>query len=168
MLPACSARHAESFTERYLAWRSHVLSIFLRSRVAWLAEDLTADTFLKVWQFKPDITADDLNYVVRTAQTVLQDQFRNKKGRVTRAHHDDIASVVGPTVRGLDFVPDVLAVRDAIGSLTPTQAQVASLHYFDELTLPEVAVRLGQTRGAAKYWIASARAALREQLAQAS
>ncbi len=59
---------------------------------------------------------------------------------------------------------DVYRVRRALSSLPPRQRSLLELHWFDELTYPEIAERCGLSAGAVKLRAFRAHAALRELL----
>ena len=64
----------------------------------------------------------------------------------------------------LDALENRMALRRAIGALSPDHRQVVALRYFAELTVPEVAKTLGVREGTVKSRLHRALAILRQQL----
>jgi RNA polymerase sigma-70 factor (ECF subfamily) len=63
---------------------------------------------------------------------------------------------------------DVRRVRDAIRTLTSAQRRLIEMHWFEELTYPEIAERVGASPGAVKLRAFRAHAALRQVLKTAA
>jgi len=120
------------------------------------AEDLVHDAIVKVFSRpRPLRTVDAAEAYVRSAMpSIVIDKGRStasKRRALTRAfersaHSPDIDA-------GLD-------VRAALRELSPREQVCIVLRFFDDLTVPQVAARLGLADGTVKRYLADARAKL--------
>ncbi len=134
--------------QRFMAWVQSYGDAILRTCFVYLsnrqdAEDAMQDTFLKAWkameQFEQRNGASEKTWLMTIAVNVCRDYRRSKWFRRV------------DTQRALeDLPPRYLIVEDADIALTmdimrlpEKQKQVVLLHYFNELTLREVAEVLG-------------------------
>ncbi|WP_062077160.1 sigma-70 family RNA polymerase sigma factor [Demequina globuliformis] len=98
-------------------------------------------------------------YVRRTIPSVFIDRLRRRKA-AERAHDR-----VGVEVAGHE--PDraaVLDVRDALQRLTPRERACIVLRFYDDLTVPAIAERLGLAPGTVKRYLSDASARLAADL----
>lgn len=120
------------------------------------AEDLVHDAIVKVFSRpRPLRTVDEAEAYVRSAMpSIVIDKGRSatsKRRAVTRAFER-------PT-----RIPDLdagLDVRAALRELPPREQVCIVLRFFDDLTVPQVAARLGLAEGTVKRYLADARARL--------
>ena len=120
------------------------------------AEDLVHDAIVKVFSRpRPLRTVDEAEAYVRSAMpSIVIDKGRSttsKRRALVRAferpaHISDIDA-------GLD-------VRAALRELSPREQLCIVLRFFDDLTVPQVAARLGLAEGTVKRYLADARAKL--------
>lgn len=122
------------------------------------AADVVADTFLRVlgsrgWseveEQKPYLYRSVLNEVRMRHRSTIRRRAREHRATVPEAVHD-------PEVR-----PEVLA---AVGALSPRQRAVVFFTYWEDLSVGDVADRLGISDGSVRRHLARARARLRRVL----
>jgi RNA polymerase sigma factor (sigma-70 family) len=124
------------------------------------AYDLVADTVGRVVR-RPDVDAIDHlpAYLTRAVVNGATDRARSRRrrdDREARAGRLVVTSSVDPA-NGLD-------VRRALDRLSPQQRAIAFLVYWDDLTIPDVAVRLDVSEGTVRRQLARAKDRLREVL----
>jgi RNA polymerase sigma factor (sigma-70 family) len=133
-----------------------------------LAEDLTAETFLRLWQHPPDATKRGSlkAYVFKAALNQYRQHLRSR-GADLVGIEDTGASLADPA----DEPPAALergalrrGVRQAVEKLPEIHRAVVLLHSLEGLTLREVAEALDLPLGTAKSRLAAAFAMLRRSL----
>ncbi len=120
------------------------------------AEDLVHDAIVKVFSRPRRLASvDEAEAYVRSAMpSIVIDKGRStasKRRALTRAF--ERASHVPDLDAGLD-------VRAALRELPPREQVCMVLRFFDDLTVPQVAARLGLAEGTVKRYLADARARL--------
>jgi RNA polymerase sigma-70 factor (sigma-E family) len=136
-------------------------------RTAWLltgdwamAEDLVQTALIRSWPRWERIRRRDHPEVyVRRAMVNTWMSWNRRQWR-----HERPAAAVPDSQAPGDLATEVtmrLAVRDALGSLTPRQRAVLVLRVFDDLSEPQVAQVLGCAKGTVKSTMAHALAKLR-------
>lgn len=120
------------------------------------AEDLVHDAIVKVFSRpRPLRTVDEAEAYVRSAMpSIVVDRSRSaasKRRALTRAF--ERSAHTADLDAGLD-------VRAALRELTPREQVCIVLRFFDDLTVPQVAARLGLAEGTVKRYLADARAKL--------
>ncbi|NLE72779.1 MAG: sigma-70 family RNA polymerase sigma factor [Actinomycetales bacterium] len=118
------------------------------------AQDLVQDAIVKVFGrmragFTPDVAEA---YVRRTILTLYVDAFRRRRG--------------WSAVRHLVAVPDAgpaphaeaesLDLRAALRDLAPQERAVVVLRFYEDLTVPDVADRMGLAEGTVKRYLSNA------------
>jgi len=118
------------------------------------AEDLVHDAIVKVFSRpRPLREVDEAEAYVRSAMpSIVIDRARSassKRRAVTRAFERSAST---PAIEaGLD-------VRAALRQLPPREQVCVVLRFFDDLTVPQVAARLGLAEGTVKRYLSDARA----------
>src|SRR5262249_18709939 len=139
-------------------------------RDAAIAEDLTQETFLRVWNraqaFDPERGAIGA-WLLAVARNRAIDWLRSTRGRERNAlefEESDHPSLY------TDMEPDLLLsdkarrVKAAMERLPANHRQVIELAYFEGLSQTEMAERLGQPLGTVKTWVRTALKSLRDDL----
>lgn len=98
-----------------------LLRFFRRSSLAWLAEDLTADTFLRAWRARPGLTIRDSPYLWLAARSVLTSQFRHKAGLRNTATVLDITEAING-----EWIADIAGTVDRELELAPQRVDIAA------------------------------------------
>lgn len=140
-----------------------------------VAEDLTQETFLRIWNRAQafDVERGALAaWVVTVARNRAIDYLRSATGQAA-ARSLELADIEHPSrFRGFDEAALSLdrsrRLKEAFEKLTPNQKTVIELAYFEGLSQTEMAERMQQPLGTVKTWVRAALKTLREQLGQAA
>jgi RNA polymerase sigma-70 factor (ECF subfamily) len=147
--------------------------IFRVVRNSSAAEDLTQETFLRVWNRAQGFDAEKGAlgpWIVTIARNRAIDYIRSADGRMA-SRTLDLANLEHPRLFQ-DFDSAALSVdrarrlKDAFEKLTPNQKTVIELAYYEGLSQTEMAERMQQPLGTVKTWVRAALKTLREQLAE--
>lgn len=118
-------------------------------------QDLVQDAIVKVFGrmrlgFTPDVAEA---YVRRTILTLYVDGFRRRRTRAAYAH-----LVAAPDVRPSHdaAAADTLDLRTALGTLGPQERAVVVLRFYEDLTVPDIADRMGLAEGTVKRYLSNA------------
>src|SRR5580765_7878901 len=142
-----------------MSTRDHEFTAFARARTpalyrsAWLlcgdkhtAEDLVQETLAKVYVAWRRSIDNPAAYAQTTlVRTFISQRRRRSSGELAYADLPDLPGA--DTAAGSDLR---LSLREALGSLTPTDRAVVVLRYLEDLPVEEVASRLGLSAGAVK------------------
>jgi RNA polymerase sigma-70 factor (ECF subfamily) len=170
-----------AFAEIAAAWQRPLFCFFLRNtRCAETSEDLVQETMLRLFRNSWDYLPKGLfrGFLFRIARNLLTDHSR-------RLRHDVLLHALRGSVMAeseldlLQQLPDSLPaptdnseahefreVLNQLLQLLPEEQRLSfTLHYYDSLTLPEVADAMACTLPAVKGRLRLAREKLRQQLA---
>ncbi len=135
---------------------------YLRARcdTAWLAEELSAETFLAAVDAvrKPNPPALDVAWLIGVARHKLADHWR-RRARETR----NLQAVAPDTPYDdpWDVALDALRARTVLAGLAPQHRAVLTLRYLDDLPVPAVAELIGRSLHATEGLLVRARRAFR-------
>lgn len=140
----------------------HVYGYLLaRCRHAWLAEDLTAETFLAAVDAirKPDAPALSVPWLIGVARHKLADHWRwaGREQRGLRHLDGGLEPVEDPW----DTTVDAIRARQVLTQLGLHHRAALTLRYLDGLPVSEVAAHLGRTVHATEALLVRARTAFR-------
>lgn len=113
-----------------------------------LAEDLTAEVFLRVLRMER-APNNWRAYLYRVAHNLVIDYLRRNPNVLTAAS-EHLAAEQNDPVERAEWEEERRYLRRAIARLTPDQQQVIVLKYIEELSISEVAEILGKPEGAVK------------------
>jgi len=135
------------------AYGEHAAAVYrhIRIRVARSedAEDMTAQTFMKTWEYMAERRGRILRmkaFLFRVANNLIVDWYRGKhKEPLPMEDIEEEAEVRAVDAR-LDDILDARAnveeLSRALGMLDPPYRDVLVLHHVEELTIPEIAKKL--------------------------
>lgn len=139
-----------------------------------LAEDLTQETFLRVWNRVHAFEAGRgalRPWLLTIARNRAIDHIRSVAARMDRnAYELDVRehpSLFVDMERDLISSDHARLIKVALAKLTASQQKVIELAYYEGLSQTEMAERLGEPLGTVKTWVRSALKTLREDLGQA-
>jgi RNA polymerase sigma-70 factor (ECF subfamily) len=143
-------------------------------RDAGIAEDLTQETFLRVWNRMAGFDAQRGAlgpWVLTVARNRAIDYLRSVDGR-TRQNAIELSAAETPAAfvdldAALMRGDRARLLRDAVEKLNEKQRMVIELAYFEGLSQTEMADRLKQPLGTVKTWVRTALQVLRSELEQA-
>jgi RNA polymerase sigma-70 factor (ECF subfamily) len=166
-------RDSQAVSELYDRYGKLVYSLILRIvKESAIAEDLTQETFLRVWnrvQFFDEQKGALGPWVLAVARNRAIDYLRSLDGRMAQRTAEFEANMDHPGSFG-DIERDVLnsdrarVLREAFTKLTPNQRIVLEMAYFEGLSQSEMAERMKQPLGTVKTWVRSALKTLRGEL----
>ena len=129
------------------------------------AQDCVQEAFIKAYARWPRLrTYDDpMLWVRKVAINRSRDAARSNARRKRREERYD-AEPSRPTA-GAD-VEGNMSLVEALEVLSPRQKMVAVLFYVDDMAVADIAKSLGLSKGAVKFHLNKARAALRETMSE--
>jgi RNA polymerase sigma-70 factor (ECF subfamily) len=139
-----------------------------------IAEDLTQETFLRVWNRAAafDTEKGSLGaWVMTVARNRAIDYIRSVQGRMRENVYELDASdnpVLFTTIEGSILNSDrARRLKQAFEALNANQRMVIEMAYYEGLSQTEMADRIKQPLGTVKTWCRTALLKLREELGEA-
>ena len=150
------AGDAEAFGLLFHATHTHVYRFLLRfTRSEALAEDLTAESYLRALRRVRDFHGDGsafVSWVVVIARNLALDHFGSGRHRL-ELHREDL-EVYGVPTPGSDSTVVASCTRkqilDALQEVPELQREVVIGRFLQDLSIAELAHRLGRSEGAVK------------------
>lgn len=144
-------------------------------RDAGVAEDLTQETFLRIWNRAQafDVKKGALGpWIVTVARNRAIDYLRSSDGRLA-SKSLELTDLEHPSrftafEDGAVSMDRARKLKTAFEGLTPQQKTVIELAYYEGLSQSEMAERMQQPLGTVKTWVRAALKNLREQLGEAA
>jgi RNA polymerase sigma-70 factor (ECF subfamily) len=120
-------------------------------RDPFLAEDVTAETYLRAWRARSRFAerSSVTSWLLSIARNCALDELRKRRDQVQLDSTDDFEDITESLRRELSQ-SDMAAIHRAIQRLTPEQQQVIFLRFYEELPHESVAVRLGRSPNAVR------------------
>lgn len=168
------ARESRAMSELYDRFGRMVYSVVFRIvRNAATSEDLTQETFLRVWNRVQSFDEERGalgSWVLTVARNRAIDHLRSVDGRlqsgaigIEKLENTQLFASLETDAISLE---QARRLKQAVEQLNPQQRQVIDLAYYEGLSQSEMAERLKQPLGTIKTWTRSALKILREQMAQ--
>lgn len=128
------------------------------------AEDLTAEVFLKTWQYIREMGADAIDnlqaFLYQTARNTVIDFYRTRGARLisqderSETSDDqlkmDLADEKQDVLQKVQLASDVEEVKKALQNLKEEYREVVVLRFIEEMSVAETAEILGKSRGAVR------------------
>lgn len=123
-----------------------------------VAEDLTQESFLKAWKALPQFgfKSSLKTWVYTVALNTTRDWLRSHKHSLEWSEAHETGTP--------EEKPETLAIRTALSLLNEDTRALLMLHYYEELTLKEIAVILKIPEGTVKSRLFKAKKELQELL----
>jgi len=139
------------------------------------AEDLTQETFLRVWNRMAGFDSERGAlgaWLLAVARNRAIDYIRSAQARAT-LHSFELEELEHPSLfvdmeRNLFTADSARRVRKAMARLNENQKKVIELAYFEGLSQSEMAERLRQPLGTVKTWVRTALKVLRDEMGAAT
>jgi RNA polymerase sigma-70 factor, ECF subfamily len=161
-LVRAAERDAGAFGELY---RRHVAAVYawFRSRIAWAASDLTAETFAQAWlsrrTFRDEAKGSALPWLLGIARNVARESAR-RNAVETRARRRLGLPIDLASEDGYDEVEERLSPRQALArgleTLPEHEREALELRVVEELSYEQVADELGVRPAAARLRVSRA------------
>lgn len=165
-------RDPDALDELYKRYGKLVFSLIVRVvRDSGVAEDLTQETFLRVWNRVQAFDGERGKlgpWLLAIARNRSIDYLRSVDGRMSQSSLELSASEQPGLFVSMD--EEVLnsdrgrKLKAAFENLSQNQRQVIELAYFEGLSQSEMAAKLNQPLGTVKTWTRAALKVLRESL----
>lgn len=166
-------REPKAMADLYDRYGKLVFSVILKVvRDQTVAEDLTQETFLRVWnrtQFFDSEKGALGPWILAVARNRAIDYLRSVDGRMAKRATEFEPAHEHPTAF-LHLERDILnsdrakLIRGAFQKLTPNQRVVIEMAYWEGLSQVEMADRMKQPLGTVKTWVRTALKTLRNEL----
>ncbi|WP_328425933.1 RNA polymerase sigma factor [Streptomyces sp. NBC_00443] len=177
LVARAAAGDRDAFGTLYNEHRAEVFAfLHKRTRDRSLAEDLTQDVFVRALGRLSTFTATRgagfAGWLAVIARNIYLDYVKSARSRlevsVAEMYDGDVRdrSAEASALRELDIAEASATVTAAMQGLTAYQRKCVALRYIDELSVPEVAARLGKGEGAVKTLTFRAMTTMRQTLAR--
>lgn len=135
------------------------------------AEDLTAEVFLRTWQYINEMGAETIGnlraFLYQVARNAVIDYYREKAQKELPASVSldlkDPSQDLGEKFQNVSLVKET---NKALGQLKDEYREVIVLRYIEEMSVGETAKILGKSKGAVRVLLHRALKALREIMVQ--
>lgn len=163
-------RNPEAFGHLYDIYFGKIYSyIYRKTGDRQVAEDLTADTFMKAlanikgykYTGQPFVA-----WLYRIASNLVADHYRSRRITAPLDEGLQVAATDGDPEEAALAVDDQLAMARAIRTLSPDQQDVILLRFSSGLKLKEIAEVVGKTEGAVKALMFRALGGLKGKLTE--
>lgn len=163
----------KSFSKIYAQYIAQIYRfIFLKVNSQPEAEDLTSETFLRLWQKLSQNPGPDNNAGIENIQAFLYKIARNltidyyrQKGKVqfVSTENISIADSRQNLEEKINLKSDLESIKRALTDLKEDYQNVIIWRYLDDLPIPEIALLLDRTEDATRVLLCRALASLREK-----
>jgi RNA polymerase sigma-70 factor (ECF subfamily) len=145
-------RLTKEFEDIYLKYSDKIYKyIYLNTRDPYLSEDVTSETFLRIWKSWDRIRLDFIQALIyKTAKNVLIDHYRkhNKEKKVSL--EDTIEKGIEPSydedlIEKINKDGNIKKINDAIQLIPENLREVVILRFVDDLSAKEIAEILDTT-----------------------
>jgi RNA polymerase sigma-70 factor (ECF subfamily) len=168
-------REPEAMADLYDRFGRLVFSVIVAIvRDSAIAEDLTQETFIRVWNRVHAFEAGRGAlgpWLLAIARNRAIDHLRSLSARMDRnAYELDVRehpSLFVDMERDVVNTDHARVIQKAIAKLNANQQKVIELAYYEGLSQTEMAERMGEPLGTVKTWVRTALKLLREELGQA-
>ena len=143
--------------------------VFLKVNSQDIAEDITADTFLKGWQAFQDKQAKIDNpkaFLYQISRNLVIDYYR-QKDRTQTEPADTVIDYRSDIGQQVSLGSDIDQIRKLLPELNQDYQDVIIWHYLDDLPIPEVARLLKRSEEATRVLLSRALKSLRKKLPEA-
>jgi RNA polymerase sigma-70 factor (ECF subfamily) len=167
----------EAFGQLYDFYAPKVFRfVRLKVRSQALAEDLSSESFLRIWEYlqkegkKVEQSFQALLYTI--ARNLIIDFYRKKSSQELSLDDDFIKFLalnrpIGDEKRDLELKEQIYDVHKSIMDIKEEYQDVIILYYVDELSVAEIAEIMGKSQGAIRVLIHRALRSLKKRLEEA-
>ena len=133
--------------------------LYLKLPTAHDAEDITADSFLRTWQYLREgkqVTSMQA-FLYQTARNLVVDFYR-KRGGITVEPLDDYEVVIADRVdltleEKMALKGDMASIEEGLRKIKDSFREVIVLHYLNELSIKEISRIVGKSSGATRVML---------------
>jgi len=172
LLARLNVKDISAFEEIYNFYLDKIYRfIYFKVETKQEAEDLTSQTFLKIWQQaiegKIKTKESFQAFIYQVARNNVIDHYRatqkKKKNEIELEAAENV--FVGQSIeKDIDLKIDFQNLEEKIKHLKNEYQEIVMLHYINELSIKEIATVMNKKRGAVRVLLHRALKALKEQV----
>jgi len=155
---------AKAFGTIYELWVDNIYRFtYLKTKDEDVAEDLTAEVFLKAWKglktFQPRTEVKFSTWLFAIARNCIIDYYRTTRQSLSLEDLPEIADL-----ESVDLYSEQTQVQDALLKIKPEYRQVLTLRYVEDVSIPRSAQIMKKKEGNIRALTNRALAALKREL----
>ena len=155
---------AKAFGTVYELWVDNVYRfVYLKTKDEDVAEDLTAEVFLKAWKglrtYQPRAEVKFSTWLFAIARNAVIDYYRTTRQSLSFEDLPEIADL-----NEVDLYPEQTNLRDALARIKPEYRQVLTLRYIEDVPISRSAQIMKKKEGNIRALTNRALAALKREL----
>lgn len=155
---------AAAFGQLYELWVNPIYRfIYLKTKDEHVAEDITAEVFLKCWKGLKSFRSREAKFstwLFAIARNAVIDYYRTSKQTTSLENLPEIADLTPE----MDLYPEQTQLRVALNRLKPEYRQVLELRYVEDVPIPKVAQIMKKKEGNVRALTNRALTALKQEL----
>lgn len=128
-----------------------------------LAQDLTADAFVKAYLSLPDDVPSFRYWLLRVCKNLWFDHLRKHSHEISDEPLQYMAGGINPEVRYIRN-EEMRCLWGAVSTLPPLDRELLTLYYFSEISLQEAARILGKSYPAVRQRMVRLRETLKQRM----
>jgi RNA polymerase sigma-70 factor (family 1) len=169
LLDRCAEGNREAYTALYKSYLSGLLRyVYLFSRSQDLSEEIVQDAFVKIWDQREGLRNVQLfePYLFKIAKNLLLDYLRKEKTQLKYLSSSPPVNEESEEYADSDLIYGQCfqLAQDAINMLPEKRRQIFELRTRDELSLDEIAEKLGISKSVVKKQLYTANHFVKEYL----
>lgn len=145
--------------------------IFLKVNSQELAQDLSSEVFLRIWEKIKQKKGNPINnpraFLYQTARNLVIDYYRVKdKNQTISSELVSIIDLKQNLEKKAILNSDLETIRTSLAELKENYQNVIIWHYLDDLSISEIAELLGRTEQSTRVLLCRALESLRQKISQ--
>ncbi len=165
------------FQEYYQSYKTKIYwYIYSRIKDKSLAEDLTADVFVKLWQnrekllenAKPEDKKGVVSWLYTTARNTAIDHYRLKRNKSEKNIDPEVFEILsynsGNYLNKIIRKEKDTEIYEALNNLNDIEKEVLTLRYYDDLKIKEIAEVIDKKLSATKMTLYRALEKLKKEI----
>jgi RNA polymerase sigma-70 factor (ECF subfamily) len=155
---------AKAFGQLYELWVDNIYRfVYLKTKDEDVAEDLTAEVFLKAWKglktYQPRTEVRFSTWLFAIARNCVIDYYRTTRQSLSLETLPEIADL-----EAVDLYPEQTQLQEALLRLKPEYRQVLTLRYIEDVPIPRASQIMKKKEGNIRAMTNRALAALKKEL----
>ncbi|OGB75087.1 hypothetical protein A2810_01770 [candidate division Kazan bacterium RIFCSPHIGHO2_01_FULL_49_10] len=155
---------AKAFGTIYELWVDNIYRfVYLKTKDEDVAEDLTAEVFLKAWKglktYQPRAEVKFSTWLFAIARNAVVDYYRTTRQSLSFENLPEIADL-----NEVDLYPEQTNLKEALSRIKPEYQQVLTLRYLDDVPIPKTSQIMKKKEGNIRALTNRALAALKKEL----
>ncbi|OGZ57971.1 MAG: hypothetical protein A2827_00305 [Candidatus Spechtbacteria bacterium RIFCSPHIGHO2_01_FULL_43_30] len=154
--------------------------VFFKINSHELAQDLTAETFTKVFEYLTRTKSGEREisnmgaFIYSSARNIVTDYYRKRSKAILLLGESDMSLInrESPSARSADFnilqIDSFEEIRNAMSRLSDTHREIVTLYYIEEMSANEISGIMGKPEGTIRVALHRALKELRKELRSGS